>query len=100
MMFLTNLKAVAAGIVDPQQGVYINPLTGQTEPIAVAMIGGRILIEHVTTTRTPEKTTSFGLITIRTETDTDEYTITSAIDTASGQKIGIDEVVKWLKVSD
>lgn len=89
-----TFQAIASGIIDQQHGVYVNPLTGHSEPIGVAMIGGRIIIEHVTTTRTPEKTTSLGLITIRTETDTHEYTLTAAIDAASGQKVDIDEVTE------
>jgi hypothetical protein len=85
-------QAVTAGIIDQPKGLFINPETGESVSISTAIGDGRIVIESVKTTRTRETTKSLGLITIKTETDTHEYTILAAIDTASGQKIDINEV--------
>jgi len=80
-------------VIDQSKGIYINPATGATVSITTAISNGHIIIEHVATTRTRETTKSLGLMTIRTETDTREYTIQAAIDTVAGQKIDANEVI-------
>ena len=80
------------GIVDPQRGLYINLTTQQTSPIAEAMSDGRIVVERVSTTKSAAQTQSIGIITIRTETDTREYSVSSAIDTTTGKTVTADEV--------
>ena len=80
------------GIVDPQRGLYINPTTDETAPIAEAMSDGRILVERVSTTKSAAKTQSIGLITVRTKVDTREYSVSGAVDTAAGETVSADEV--------
>ena len=85
-------QAVLVGIIDQSKGLYINPMTGASVSITKAIGDGNIVIEHVAMTRTREMTRSIGLMTIRTETDTHEYTISAAMDTATGEKLEPDEV--------
>jgi len=85
-------QAVSEGIIAHRSGEYVNPKTGEAVAIETAMGDGRILVDHVTTTRTPEKCHAIGLMTIRTQTDTHEYTITGAVDTRTGQRLATDEV--------
>jgi hypothetical protein len=84
-------EAVSAGIIDRHAGLYINPTTGVTCPIAAAMDDGRIQVDHVTTTRTPETIQALGLITIRTQTVTQEYSVTGAVDVATGRTLTTEE---------
>lgn len=84
-------EAVAEGIINHQTGLYVNPVTGQTKTISAAMGEGLIQIEYATTTKTQEKVESIGLITIRTQIDNHEYSITGAVDTRSGERLDADE---------
>ena len=72
--------------------MYVNPRSGDAVPIETAMSDGRIMVDHVTTTRTPEKCHSIGLMTIRTQIDTHEYTIAAAMDTRANQLLSLDQV--------
>jgi len=83
---------VSEGIIDHGAGEYVNPKTEEAVAIQTAMNDGRILVDHVTTTRGPETRHSIGLMTIRTETDTREYTIVDVVDTRSNQRLTTDEV--------
>jgi len=56
------------------------------------MSDGRILVERVSTTKSAAKTQSIGLITVRTQTDTREYSISTAVDTTNGETVNADEV--------
>jgi len=85
-------QAVLDGIVDPQRGLYIDLTTQKTSPIAEAMSDGRIVVERVSTTKSAAKTQSIGIITVRTQTDTREYSITAAVDTSNGETVTADEV--------
>ena len=78
--------------MDPQRGLYLDPTTDQTSPIAEAMSDGRILVERVSTTKSAAKTQSIGIITVRTQTDTREYSISTAVDTTTGETVTADEV--------
>jgi len=78
--------------VDPQRGLYVDVTSGKTAPIAEAMSDGRILVERVSTTKSAAKTQSIGIITLRTETDTREYSVSTAVDTTTGQTVAGDEV--------
>lgn len=80
------------GIINHGAGEYVNPKTSEAVAIETAMGDGRIMVDHVTTTRTPEKCHTLGIMTIRTQTDTHEYTITAALDTRTGQFLSTDEV--------
>lgn len=84
-------EAVAEGIINHTTGLYANPATGQTKTISAAMGEGLIQIEYATSTKTQEKVESIGLITIRSQIDNHEYSITGAIDTRSGERLDADE---------
>jgi len=88
-----RLQAVSEGIIDRRAGDYVNPRTGDAVPLQSAMSDGRIVVDHVTTTRTPEKHHSIGLMTIRTETETREYEVIGAMDTRARQMISADQVL-------
>jgi len=83
---------VADGIIDHRSGEYVNPRTGEAVAIETAMSDGRIMVDHVTTTRTAEKCHSIGMMTIRTQIDTHEYTITAATDTRDNQILSVEQV--------
>ena len=83
---------MAKGIVDRSTGEYVNPKTGEAVAIETAMNDGRIMVDHVTTTRTPEKCHSIGMMTVRTQIDTHEYTIVAVMDTRAGRLLSTDEV--------
>lgn len=70
----------------------MNPKTGEAVAIETAMNDGRIMVDHVTTTRTPEKCQTIGLMTIVTQIDTHEYLITGVMDTRTGRLLSTDEV--------
>jgi len=80
--------------VDPQRGLYIDPTTQETSAIAEAMSDGRIVVERVSTTKSAAKTQSIGIITVRTQTDTREYSISAAVDTTSDKTVSADEVLQ------
>lgn len=80
-------SAVSDGIIDHKAGIFKNPRTGERKSLAIAMQDGSIKVEYVTTTRTPEKVESIGLITIKTQVDNRGYIITGIIDSTTGQRV-------------
>ena len=88
---------MSQGIIDRRAGEYVNPRTREAVAIETAMSDGRILVDHVTTTRTPEKYHSIGIMTILTETETREYVISAAMDTRTGQLLSTDDVRPLLR---
>lgn len=84
-------EALSAGIIDPGRGVYVNLSSGRPMAIPLAMNEGLIKVEYVSTKRSAEKTEAFGLITIRTQIDHREYSISGAIDALTAEKVGVDE---------
>ena len=79
------------GIVNQNNGTYVNPDTGDAIPIPEAMTTGQIQVQYVQTSRTKEETKSFGLITIRTTVAAKPYTIVEVIDTNSGLRLTVNE---------
>jgi len=86
------MQAVLDGIVDRERGLYIDLVSEQTSPIAEAMSDGRIRVERVSTTKSAAQTQSIGIITVRTQTDTREYSVNAAVDTSTGVTVPADEV--------
>jgi len=82
--------AVSIGIIDYTEGVYRNPDTGTKKSILEAINEGLILVNYVTATRSEEKVESIGLITIKTQIDNREYTITKVIDATTGEKVDLE----------
>ena len=59
-------QAIMAGIINPNEGIYVNKVTGESIPIPVAMGAGLIKVEFTTVRRTQEKKSSIGIITVKT----------------------------------
>lgn len=84
-------EAMAAGVIDPERGLYVNPATGESKSIPLAMNEGLIRVEYVSTRKTVEKTKAVGLITIRTLIDRRGYTVTGAIDATTAERVDAEE---------
>jgi len=113
-------EAVAARIIDQTAGVYRNVMTRAVKSIQEAMNDGQILMEFVTTTEdaqhgqtsatetstseTPppsakkdlppvkkDKIDSIGLITIRSQVDSCECTLTGVLDAKTGERMDVEE---------
>lgn len=84
-------EAMAAGIIDPERGLYVNPATGESKAIPLAMNEGLIRVEYVSTRKTVEKTKAVGLITIRSLIDRRGYTVTGAIDAITAERVDAEE---------
>lgn len=59
-------QAIMLGVIRPQEGVYVNSVSGNSLPIATAMSEELIKVMFSTTKRTPEKFSSIGIITVKT----------------------------------
>lgn len=87
-------EAIKKGILQPDEGVYINQNTGDRLPIPVAMNQGLIKVELTTTRRTQEKKSSMGIITVKTIRETIRpYTIVAVTDTRDNSSLTLDEAV-------
>lgn len=84
-------EAMAAGVIDPERGLYVNPATSETKAIPLAMNEGLIRVEYVSTRKTVEKTKAVGLITIRSLIDRRGYTVTGAIDAVTAERVDAEE---------
>ena len=84
-------EAVAAGVLDQRSGAYVDTRTGERRPIPVAMAEGLIKVEYVATTRSAERRSAVGLITLRTLIDRREFTIVGAIDALTAERVDADE---------
>jgi hypothetical protein len=81
-------QAVLMGIIRPDEGVYVDSRTAETKPIPVAMAEGLIKVMYTTTKRSKEKTSSVGIITVKTIREpVRPYTVVSVRDTRSGQDV-------------
>ena len=88
-------QAIMLGIINPETGSYINPDTGETIPIPVAMSQGSIIVEFTSTRRSREKTSSVGIITVKTVRDTPtSFKILSVSDIQQAEKLTPEEASK------
>ena len=87
-------KAVALGIIDSENGVYVNTVTREKIPIPVAMSQGHIKVEFTTTKKSAEKRHDVGLITITIEKESRPYTVQAVLDAASDDQLSVDEAVE------
>jgi hypothetical protein len=82
------------GIIRPDEGVYVNSVTGETKPIVTAMTEGLIKVMFSTTKRSQEKTSSIGIITVKTIREpVRPYKILSIKDPKTGKDITPDEAI-------
>jgi hypothetical protein len=91
---LTLRQAVAEGIVDYHQGLYINPDTGQGVPISEAMNSGSIVIEYSYVRRSPPVTDIVVLITVQRRIIDHAYTIVGAIDAMTAERVDAAEALR------
>merc|ERR1712226_1504803 len=86
-------KAVMLGVIDQATGSYVNPATGESLPIPVAMNAGRIKVEFTTTKKSVEKRRDIGLITIKTYKESRPYTVKAVVDAKTEKELSIDEAI-------
>jgi hypothetical protein len=87
-------QAIMLGIIRPDEGVYVNSVTGETKPIVTAMTEGLIKVMFSTTKRSQEKTSSIGIITVKTIREpVRPYKILSIKDPKTGKDITPDEAI-------
>ena len=73
-------QAVLLGIINNQQGLYVDSKAGVSLPIPEAMNRGLIKVEFSTTRKTQEKRSDVGLMTIKTQKESRHYSIVGVID--------------------
>lgn len=86
-------EAVMLGIINSQEGTYVNPKTGRSMPIPQAMSEGNIKVEFTSTRKTQEKRRDVGLITITTQRESRPYTVQFVIDAKTDDKLSVDEAI-------
>ena len=88
-------QAIMVGIINPNEGIYVNKMTGESIPIPVAMGAGLIKVEFTTVRRTQEKKSSIGIITVKTIRESVRpYVIKCVKDTANDASLSQIEAAK------
>lgn len=87
-------QAVTLGIINQMEGRYVNPTTGDSMPIPVAMNAGKIKVEMTTTKKSEEKRRDIGLITIRIAKESRPYTIKGVVDAKTERQMSVDEATR------
>ena len=87
-------QAVLLGIINNQQGLYVDSKAGVSLPIPEAMNRGLIKVEFSTTRKTQEKRSDVGLMTIKTQKESRHYSIVGVIDADSGRQLSTDEAIQ------
>lgn len=91
---ISMVKAVELGIIDNQQGLYVNPVNGMKIPIPEAMSTGFIMVETTTTKKSKEVSNSIGLMKITEVKETRPYTILNVIDPTDDSVLSISEAIE------
>ncbi len=86
-------KAVTLGIINPNEGTYVNPMTHISMPIPQAMNEGLIAVEFTSTKKSLEKRSDVGLITIRTHRESRPYTVKAVLDAESDEQLTVDQAI-------
>ena len=86
-------QAVEMGIINNNEGTYVNPDTGISMPIPAAMSAGQIVVELTSTKKSKERKRDIGLITIRTQRESRPYTVRGVIDAKTEKKLTVEEAV-------
>jgi len=87
-------EAIERGIINQEAGQYVNPATGESKPIAMAMNEGLIQVARVTSTKSVPKTEAIGLITVRESVQLKHsrgYTLSRVLDSSTGERVDMDE---------
>jgi len=91
---ISMVKAVELGIIDNEQGLYVNLVSGRKIPIPEAMSTGFIMVETTTTKKSKEVSNSIGLMKITEVKETRPYTILNVIDPTDDSVLSITEAVE------
>ncbi|XP_064638706.1 uncharacterized protein LOC135494548 isoform X2 [Lineus longissimus] len=86
--------AVGKGIINMEKGEYCNTKTGETKPLGQAMAEGQVLVEIQNVQKSVEKTTSYGIITIKTSKETRPYKILNVVNTDTDAKMSVPDAEK------
>ena len=87
-------QAVLLGIINNQQGLYVDSKRQVSMPIPEAMNQGFIKVEFSTTRKSKEKLSDVGLMTIKTQRESRHYTLVGVIDWQSGQHLSVDDAIQ------
>lgn len=96
-------QAIMLGIIQPDEGVYIDSVTGQKKPIPSAMSEGLIKVMFTSTKRVKEKTSSVGIITVKTtregdgvepETVIKKYAVRAVVDRRQNKTVTFHDAVR------
>jgi hypothetical protein len=85
--------AISKGIINQNEGTYVNSDTGTTLPIPVAMNAGWIVVEYTTTKKTEERRRDIGLITIKTHSESRPYTVKAIKDIKTDQMFSVEQAI-------
>ncbi|KAK3730182.1 hypothetical protein RRG08_034928 [Elysia crispata] len=88
---LSLQEAIMLGVVDQNQNLYVNPVTGQKMSMTDAMNEGRVIMDFVSKKKIREERNSYGLITIKITKETRPYTITGVIDPFNEAKLTVNQ---------
>ena len=86
-------EAIRLGIINNNNGTYVNLKTREAIPIPEAMNQGLILVEFVSAKRTQEKKQDIGLITLKTMKETRPYAVHTVVDAKTDQHMTVDEAI-------
>jgi hypothetical protein len=87
-------EAISLGIINQHEGRYVNPKTGESQPIQMAMNAGKIKVELTTVKKSEEKRRDIGLITIKSYKESRPFTVKSVVDAMSEKQLSVDEAIR------
>ena len=87
-------QAVLLGIINSEQGMYVDRRHRTSIPIPEAMNQGLIKVEFTQTSKTKEKHSDVGLLTIKTQRESRPYSVTGVLNAKSGDILTVDEAIR------
>ena len=87
-------RAISDGIISQKDGLYINPVTGESMPIPEAMNRGLILVEFTNRSVEAGELIRQGVIKTMTAKETVSYSVQSVMDPVTGRRISIVQAVE------
>ena len=87
-------EAIRLGIINNNEGTYVNLKTREAIPIPEAMNLGLIMVEFVSSKRSQEKKQDIGLITIKTMKESRPYAVHTVVDAKTDEHMTVDEAIE------
>jgi len=87
-------QAVSLGIIDQNNGLYVNRVNMTSIPIPEAMNQGLIKVEVTIVKKTKEKKSDMGLVTVQTKLESRPYNVVAVVDAITGLRLNIDEALE------